>query len=298
MEKITLADQKKIMLEILLYIDQIAADNQLNYSLWGGTMLGAVRHKGYIPWDDDIDISLPREDYEKLIGLLKNKETYDLYEYSLQDDYNLGWAKLVDKKSIDLKKKYFDSHSTYGVSVDIMPIDGLPAEEKEIREMKKELYRLYLLVRSSRLPSYASAIHVKEAYIRLILLFPVYLYTKLRGGKKTFTHKIDSLSKRYTINDSVKCGHLLSRYKSNLGYPSSIWKEKAEYEFEGHRFKGIADAHTYLSLLYGDNYMEIPPKEKQMIHEEHEFYRREGLIDEYSDDNGKWQRSENGTEYT
>ncbi|SFC09720.1 lipopolysaccharide cholinephosphotransferase [Alkalibacterium subtropicum] len=298
MKKITLADQKKNMLEILLYIDQIASDNHLTYSLWGGTMLGAVRHKGYIPWDDDIDISLPRHDYEKLIDILKNKDTYDLYEYSLQEDYNLGWAKLVDKKSIDLKKKYFDSRSTYGISVDIMPIDGLPPEEKEIQALKKKLYRLYLMVRSSAFPSYASSIHSKEACMRLALLFPVYIYTKIRGGKTAVIKEIDTLSKRFRIDDSVKCGHLLSRYKSNMGYPSSIWEEIDEYEFEGFYFKGIADAHTYLSLLYGDDYMEIPPKEKQMIHEEHEFYRKEGLADEYSDDNGQWQRAKNGTEYS
>ncbi|PRY82468.1 LicD family protein [Alkalibacterium olivapovliticus] len=298
MRKVTLDEQKTIMLEILLYIDQIASFHNLRYSLWGGTMLGAVRHKGFIPWDDDIDISLPREDYEKLLSILKSNSRYSLYEYSLQTDYTWGWAKLTHTRTIDNKKKYFNTASSHGIFVDIVPIDGLPNKNKDIKVLKRKLHRLNLLVKTSQFPSYASSIHLKRSIEKLLLLFPLCAYSKVTGGKKKHIKELNRLSKSFTIRDSNKCGHLLSRYKKNLGYPSSIWDKIDDYEFEGHLFKGISDSHTYLSLLYGEDYMEIPSKDKQIIHEEHAFYRVDGEADEYCYDNGKWSGSANGPEYS
>lgn len=298
MKKMTLDEQKSVMLDILVYIDKLTKTHDLRYSLWGGSLLGAVRHKGFIPWDDDIDISLPREDYEKLMKLLKKQNDYQLFEYSLDKHYTWGWAKLSDKGTLDKKKKYFGSKDSHGIFVDIIPIDGFPSSDKEIKSLKKKLYYLNLVVKSSQFPSYASSIRLMTALKKLCLLFPVYLYSHMRGGKETFTSKLDDLSVQYSLGKAEKCGHFLSRYKTNLGYPSSIWDELKDYEFEGHRFKGIADSATYLSLLYGENYMAIPPKEKQFTHEEHDFYRTGGEPDEYCNDNGKWQRRENGAEYT
>lgn len=298
MEKMTLTEQKLVMMEILIYIDQLADKHNLRYSLWGGTLLGAVRHKGFIPWDDDIDISLPREDYEKLLKLLINQNKYKLFEYSLQENYTWSWAKLTHKGTEDNKKKYFHTGTSHGIFVDIVPIDGFPLGEKDIKTLKRKLHRLNLIIRSSQFHNYASSIHLPIALKKLVLLFPLFVYSRIRGGKETFTRKLNQLSVQYSLYEADKCGHLLSRYKTNLGYPSSIWDELKIYGFEGHSFKGIADSHTYLTLLYGEDYMKIPPKEKQVTHEEHEFYRMEGVRYEYSDDNGQWQGTENGSEYS
>lgn len=298
MEKMTLDEQKQVMLDILTYIDQLAEKYHLTYSLWGGTMLGAVRHRGFIPWDDDIDISLPREDYEKLMLILKNQNKYTLYDSSIQPDYTWGWAKLTHRASIDKKKKYFGRGHCHGVFVDIIPIDGFPSQEQEIRKFKRKLHHLNLVIKSSHFSTYASSIELTKSIQKLFLLFPVFLYSKIKGGKLVFVKKLNQQSRMLDLNATGRCGHLLSRYADNLGYPSSIWREVREYEFEGHYFKGIADSHTYLSLLYGNDYMEIPPKEKQSVHEEHEFYRLEGVKDEYCDDHGQWNRAENGAEHT
>lgn len=298
MEKLTLNEQKMIMMDILIYIDQLAEKHNLRYSLWGGTMLGAVRHKGFIPWDDDIDISLPRDDYEKLLDILKKQDKYKLFEYSIQEDYTWGWAKLTHKGTGDKKKKYFHPDSSHGIFVDIVPIDGFPSSEKEIKSLKRKLHHLNLVIKSSRFPSYASSIHLPTSLKKLILLFPLFIYSKIRGGKERFTRELNQLSVQYSLNDAEKCGHLLSRYKTNLGYPSSIWKDLQDYEFEGHYFKGIADSDKYLSLLYGEDYMKIPPKEKQISHDEHDFYRMDGEQNEYSNDNGQWQGAKNGPKYS
>lgn len=298
MEKISLTEQKVMMLEILIYLDQVISSNNLRYSLWGGSMLGAVRHKGFIPWDDDIDISLPRRDYEKLINILKTQELYKLYDYSSQQNYTWGWAKLSDSRTVDNKKKYFKMNNSHGVFVDIIPIDGLPSDDKDIIKYRKKLYWLNLLIKSTQYPSCASSISFFQSSKKLFLLFPVSLYAKLRGGKEKLIEEMEILSKTYSLEQSNKCAHLLSRYKSSLGYPSSIWDEITEYEFEGHYFKGIADSSTYLNAIYGENYMQTPPKDKQITHEEHEFYRIGGGQNEYCNDNGKWKRGEDGPEYS
>lgn len=298
MEKLRLEEQKKVMLDILIYIDKVAREHDLTYSLWGGTLLGSVRHKGFIPWDDDIDISLPRKDYNKLLFILRNQDNYDLYENTCQKEYTWGWAKLTDKNTVDKKRKFLSPSSSPGVFVDIIPIDGLPTSELDIKKHKKNMYRLNLMMKSSIFPYYASSIYVGESLKKLILLFPIYAYTKFSGGKMRIVKKINQLSTKYTLENSVNCGHVLSRYKSNLGYPSTIWNSMSEYEFEGYLFKGISDSHSYLSLLYGDDYMELPPVEKRIVHKEHDFFIMEGDDNEYRDDYGKWKRSENGTKYS
>lgn len=279
MRKMTLAEQKEIMLEILQYIDDVATRHHLRYSLWGGTMLGAVRHQGFIPWDDDIDISLPREDYNKLLALLKQKEEYLLVDYTHPGDYTQGWAKLTHRHSVDRKKKYFSPDSVGGVFVDIMPIDGLPGDEEEIKKFKGRVQVLYKQIRASHFPSYASSISLGEAMKRLSLAFPLHVLSKVNGGKETLVTRLETLSQTYPLDKAEKCGHLLSRYRKNLGYPSSIWEETRDYEFEGRAFKGITDSHTYLSLLYGENYMEIPPKSKQITHMEHEFFWKDSVTE-------------------
>lgn len=298
MDKIGLEGHKQIMLELMIYLDEVITVNNLKYSLWGGTLLGAVRHKGFIPWDDDIDISLPRNDYDQLMKILRRSEDYELFEFSTHEYYTLGWAKLTHPGTIDMKKKYFNTDLSHGIFVDIIPIDGLPSKDKEVRKYKKRVHKVYDLVTSSDFPYYAASVSLKTGVKKIVKAFPYYVLSKANGGKKQLIKELDALSRTYCLEESDRCGHLLSRYKDSLGYPSTIWKELKEYEFEGYYFKGVADSHTYLSLLYGKDYMEIPSKEKQVTHEEHEFYKRRVQSSEYSDDNGQWQRSENGPEYS
>lgn len=99
-KKLSLDQVKETALQLLIYVDRICEENDLKYSLYYGTLLGAVRHKGFIPWDDDIDIVMLRPDYDKLLSILAKDETYLLLDQSTRPDYRYTFAKLVDSKNI------------------------------------------------------------------------------------------------------------------------------------------------------------------------------------------------------
>lgn len=98
-KKLSLDQVKETALQLLIYVDRICEENDLKYSLYYGTLLGAVRHKGFIPWDDDIDIVMLRPDYDKLLSILAKDETYLLLDQSTRPDYRYTFAKLVDSNT-------------------------------------------------------------------------------------------------------------------------------------------------------------------------------------------------------
>ena len=118
----TLDEVKQVELEILEYVDKICKENNIQYSLAYGTMLGAVRHKGFIPWDDDIDILLKREEYEKLLRILYSKTDEKYQVFSLKDEgYWYSYAKVTDTRTIIVEKN--DRNMKECVYIDIFPID-------------------------------------------------------------------------------------------------------------------------------------------------------------------------------
>ena len=124
-EVLTDAEIKESVFDILSYFDKVCRDNGLPYSLAFGTMLGAVRHKGFIPWDDDVDVCLLREDYEKLLEILKNNEDdrFKVIDSKINDTYFYNVAKIVDTRTSLIEKKYKKIYG-YGVYVDIFPLDN------------------------------------------------------------------------------------------------------------------------------------------------------------------------------
>ena len=126
MQEIDLLQQKKIMIDIMIKIDEFCNKNNINYFLADGTMIGAARHKGFIPWDDDIDIMMPRADYELFI-----KNFPDSYEnLALASPYDESpmyyYAKVYDKRTIKIEELDYGTHKPLGIDIDVFPIDGEP----------------------------------------------------------------------------------------------------------------------------------------------------------------------------
>ena len=121
--------QKKIMLDILIYIDNICRKNNIKYSLIGGSLIGAIRHKGFIPWDDDIDIILDYKNYKRLLNILRKdkNELYEIYIPGEKDNYPTHITKLINKKTIIREKGgYLDDILDYGLFVDIFCYVNIP----------------------------------------------------------------------------------------------------------------------------------------------------------------------------
>lgn len=237
------------MLDILVTVTDIADKHNIPYWLSGGTLLGAARHGGFIPWDDDIDIELLRSDYKKLIKVLKKKLPSDLYLQTPSDKgYRLLFSKVRDRHSVVCEEDdELDSYEEKGIYIDIFP------EERSYKWMKNFADFFYgrSYRRLKRGKPFRSIQFFYEFFISLFM-YPlgVVLIWIARG--------ICSITKPKNVLHSYGIGNTTNH---NIGYlfPQS------EISFEGRMFSAPYDAHAYLSKQYGD-YMKIPPKEKRAIH--------------------------------
>ena len=130
-KKITSQEMMQIQIKILEYIIDICDKNNIEYFMIGGSLICTIRHNGFIPWDDDIDIALLREDYNRLLNILSKTQNtqYKVIDKTTQKDYFYPFFKVMDKTTI-LKEKKFKEIKEYGIYVDVFAIDGLPKEEK------------------------------------------------------------------------------------------------------------------------------------------------------------------------
>ena len=264
MRKIDLKEYKKIVLNVLVSVDKICRENQLRYMIFYGTLLGAVRHQGFIPWDDDIDIIMPREDYEKLRDIISTND-YGLRFICPETtpDTIYPYGKVCDSKT-RLKEKNFVEVEGYGAYVDIFPMDYLPESEQERERLNKRyVAQIKLLMHSTRTgycKSSSTATNIRR--------FAAFYICKLIN-----THKMVG-----RLNEEFKA---LNKTKTQvIGLPWAMRKflakdtdfEEAEpIMFEGHSLMGPKDPDRFLRELYGD-YMKLPPADKQVSDHSFECY--------------------------
>lgn len=271
MEKISLEEQKKIQLDILKYTADICEKNNINYFLGGGTLLGAIRHKGYIPWDDDIDIMIPREGYEKLIELFNNKEDndYKLLCYKNCNDYYYPFAKIVNKKT-KMEELKFNEIEEMGIYIDVFPIDFLPNDANKIKNIFKKYDRMYKLI---AIQNARNLNKVTEKKLKLLLKKVLLPFVRKPKIKKMLLKKIDELACDYKNTNKVAC--ISGRYLEVEIMPKEYISDSILVDFEDMKFRIPIGYDEYLRKHYGD-YMKLPPKEKQVAeHETIAYWRGE-----------------------
>lgn len=245
------------ILEILKAVDAVCDRHGLRYYIWAGTMIGAVRHKGFIPWDDDLDIAMPRADYDMLIRHAGEwlPEPYEMVCAETDPVYPLPFAKIQDASTTLIERMHLKY--TGGVYIDVFPIDGVP-ENTFVRKLhfaRYEYYKrvLYLLFRDpykhGRGPSSWIPLLCRKAYT-------------LKGVQD----KIRAILKRY---DYDAC-RLVADYDdgSRGAMDKKILGTPVPYTFEDTTVKGVSDYDTYLSNKYGD-YMTIPKHDNRRQHNFH-----------------------------
>lgn len=250
-------DLHAVLLEILSNIDEFCEKNNIRYSLGGGTLLGAVRHKGFIPWDDDVDIMMPRPDYNRFVSLFNgyNKNYQFIYaEKSKTVDTPHAYGKVHD-----IRTKIYEADSPTnksGVYVDVFPIDGMPTNYtlcklymSFVTQFSQILY--YKNRRFADLPTLSSRIK------KLMSSFFTY---KFLGRANTMVMSL------FKYSTSTYAGAITGVYGMKERYPQSLFEHYTRIAFESKQFMSIKDFNTYLSQHYGD-YMQIPPKEKQVNHQ-------------------------------
>lgn len=274
MKKISLSEQKKIELDILKYVHNICKKNEINYSLCGGTLLGAVRHKGFIPWDDDIDIFLPRMEYERLIKLLECDNRYLIISPNTEGYFHV-FSKIVDNRTIMKNDNPAEQEiPNLGVFIDIFPIDGLPNNFEEQNKFAASIRILKDNIGFALPTAYYYSDHKLRRIIKKMIYFPKHLFIRSLASPKKWKMKLLKTMQKYDFNQSEYAGFILSAYGIKEILPKVAYSGKVELEFEGEKFYAFTGYELYLKSLYG-NYMELPPIEKQVSHHQYTPYWKE-----------------------
>lgn len=262
-KELSIEEVKKIQLSILQYIDSVCEENGIPYYLCGGTLIGAIRHKGYIPWDDDIDIMLLRPDYMKLLSLLESNDTYKCLSMYNQSDYFYPFAKVIDSHTELVEKNSSYRIQNYGVYVDIFPIDSLPDdnEKRHVHYQKiLKIRKTYYLSLSRKIPSIGNLLKYPPK-------FCLWVYSRIKGWKY-WLEKIEELAKLYSNEDSEYVGCVVAGYGEKETYHRSLYARQIKVPFEEYVFAIPQGYDEYLTCLYGD-YMKLPPIEKRITR--HDF---------------------------
>ena len=252
---------KNIQLELLNEVDKICTKNNIKYQLFAGTLLGAVRHKGFIPWDDDIDICMKREDYEKFI-VVANKELTDEYflDYPKNDNGAYAYAKLRHKNTEMIEEYTKNIKINHGIFIDIFQMDKVFPNTIRGKLHMRKLNKLHN-VRAAKINSYHKNFikrFIKKIY-NLIYRKPYNYYVK----------KIDQVASKYKNSNSEYVAHLTCmRMKKNYSgfiYNIEDFENPIYLEFEGRKYPTPRRYHELLTMEYGD-YMTPPPIDKRKAH--------------------------------
>ena len=237
-----------VMLDILTVVDELCQKHGIKYILDGGSMLGAVRHGGFIPWDDDLDIAMLREDYEKLMEVCKTElpEEYLWQSAETEPNYPLNFAKIRKKNTVYKERSYKDLDMNQGVYIDVFPIDNTNPEK-----LPKQLKKLAFLhiVKFTKLKIYKKK--------KRFLFYPFCLESKKSMDKRA---KRLMTQENHTKTDLVY--KICHAGKMKPTYPRSIYEDVIRYPFCGKEFYIPADYENFLRGRFGD-YMQLPPVDKQ-----------------------------------
>ena len=249
---------KKMEIEILDEIVSFCEQHDLKYILAYGTLLGAVRHKGFIPWDDDIDILMPRDDYQKFIKLYKNNQDYTLLECTRDDSYLYAFAKLYNAHTF-MEEYDIDVRCDLGLYVDIFPYDGIEGTPQNSSKFLKhcetlEKKRLYAMLSKDKFMHSNPLLNIgRSTYWK-------YLHNK---GASYFAKKLNELSQTYTLKNTTWAGCLCTRKSEEQMLPIDVFTETTKMLFEGKEYCVPVNYDLMLKTQYGD-YMKFPPVEERV----------------------------------
>ena len=268
MKEMLLAEIKQTELHILKHLDSFCRENGLRYFLSNGTLLGAVKYKGFIPWDDDIDILMPRTDYDQLIEFYADSEDFQLIASERCHDHIFPFAKLCDRHTIQDNGLVIDGQHI-GLSIDIFPLDYWPeARKAAVQWAKRGQKQLNMLGFS------ISEFCPGRSLLRTVAKNIIIAAAKLVGKRRWAAWLNHSLQIIRTSAGTAFMGCAAwPVYGEREVLPASIFDETIQIQFEDALYPAPAGYDIYLRSLYGA-YEEDPPPEKQRSHHRFKAYRK------------------------
>lgn len=238
LKEVTIEESKRIQIDILNYIREICEKNGLKYYLAYGTLLGAVRHKGFIPWDDDIDIYMPVKDIYCLYDILRNEKKYEMAMPAKSEGYFYFYPRIIDKRTV-LNIVDFPLLIKSGISIDIFPLVALGDNLDQARE------KMDCAVEEQKYIKHMISLRTSTEEIQKRL-------------EQFWTEKldVDYLATKY-------CGNIFGPYGEREILESHIFKNIVPLQFEDDNFYGPKEYDSYLRAIYG-NYLEYPPEDKRV----------------------------------
>lgn len=246
-------------LDCLIELDRVCRKNNIPYVIYCGTLLGAVRHRGFIPWDDDLDVAMLREDYERfrLIADQLNPKICFLQDHRLDPNYLWGHSKLRRTGTIFVRAGQEHLKYKTGVCIDVFPLDDLPENPLIFRLKKFHCYCLRKIFWSRVAVFDKKKNWFWKLWWKCVSKFPIELAENM-----LLSYALESR------NDSPNEVAVLTGAGSVswVGMPKEWFRDRVEYEFEGRKFFGPRDYHGLLTLKYGENYMQPPPDKEITQH--------------------------------
>lgn len=255
---------KEKELDILLAFKQFAEKNNICFSLAYGTLLGAIRHKGFIPWDDDIDVVVPRPDYDRIVSLAKEGILLGPYKFTGYeiDKFPMPFVKMVDTR-ISVEDHATKKSIPLNLWIDIFPLDSVPSDPDAFIGLYKKVYFLRSLIKVGNYKFWGAGKTRAKRFAKMIAMLPVKLFRLNDHAERKL------LALAQSTGDYNSATHVAAivwgAYWAGEQLEKSIFEELIVIEFQGRFFPAPAKWDSYLTSLYGD-YMTLPPEEEQYNH--------------------------------
>ncbi len=264
MNEDTLTKTQKELLKMFSWFHNFCVAHNLRYYCLGGTMLGAVRHQGFIPWDDDIDVGLPREDYEKLLELLGGKISDGFYLESYKQgkkDFIYSYAKFYDTTTTLIENTRYKTKR--GLYIDVFPLDGIGNTEKEAKINYQKIVPLLNLLSVKSCGIRKGRKWYKNLSIILARIIPDCILSE-----KNLIKKINHICMQQSFD---KCNYICNadgNWREKEIIKRDVFGEPKLYEFNGLKVYGVYDYDSYLTHMYG-KWRNFPPVDKRVTHHDY-----------------------------
>lgn len=258
MRKLELAEIKAVELDILMNFDAFCKEIGIRYYLSNGTLLGAVKYNGFIPWDDDIDVLMPRLDYDKLIALYQDTERYRLYSMERHNTYAFPFAKLCDMHTRK-EETNINNGTQLGIDIDIFPLDAWANKPSRQNRELRYISLLMSLLGISKMKKVVASTNAKRLILALVMMMG-----KLFRSR-SFCKLIEMVAKRKPQQPAYIGCKVWPIYGCREIISASVFAETVDVSFEGKMYPAPKGYDAYLKKLYGE-YANDPPIEKQRTH--------------------------------